>query len=88
MAMTMLSIYTKMKVDGYVIVPPLNSWDEQHKDKIWSNYYPSFALTPVDAWRRYIHPDNTKDTDFSIVVQRFHDRGYRVKKATLEIHDD
>lgn len=77
-----------MKVDGYVIVPPLNSWDQQHKDSIWGSYYPSFGLTPVEAWRRYIHRDNFKDMDFGIVVQRFHDRGYRVKKATLEIHDE
>ena len=77
-----------MKVDGYVIVPPLNSWDEKNKDAIWARGYPSFARTPVEAWHRHIHPDQTKDKGFSIVVQRFHDMGYRVKKATLEIHDE
>jgi len=75
------------KLEGYVIVPPLSPWDKKYSDQIWLDIgYPSFGKTPTEAWRRYIHPSQYEHIDFSILVQRLHDRGYRVKKATLEIN--
>lgn len=78
-----------MKLQGYVIVPPLSSWDEKHKEEIWAEMsYGSFGKTPSEAWRRSIHPSQYDALDFSIIVQRWFDRGYRVKKATLEILEE
>lgn len=78
-----------IKVSGYVIVPPINEWDEPHKDSIWGRMsYPSFGRTPVEAWKRIIHPSQYEHTDFGTIVQRWHDRGYRVKEATLEIKNE
>lgn len=75
------------KLEGYVIVPPLARWDKENYNSIWLDMgYPSFGKTPTEAWRRYIHPSQYEHIDFSIIVQRWHDRGYRVKKATLEIN--
>ncbi len=75
-----------MKLEGYVIVMPLSPWDEKNKDKIIPHMsYSTFALTPAQAWAIQTQR-SIRDIDFSIMVQRYHDKGYRVKKATLEIH--
>lgn len=76
-----------MKLNGYVIVPPLSPWNEKHKEQIWLGNYSSFETSAVKAWRRYTGNRYNK-SDLSIIIQRYHDRGYRVKKATLEIHDE
>ena len=76
-----------MKLDGYVIVMPLSPWDEKHKQKIVPYMaYSSFGQTPTEAWARHMGTNRSNDPDFSIKVQRWHDKGYRLKKATLEIH--
>lgn len=78
-----------MIIEGFVIVPPLSKWDEKHRDEIWSSMsYGVFGRTPTEAWKRQIHPSQYDHIDFSILVQRLHDRGYRVKKARLEIITD
>jgi hypothetical protein len=83
-------VYTAViRLHGYVVVPPLNKWDEPNKQEIWGSLgYPSFGKTPVEAWKRYIHPSQYEHIDFSIIVQRCHDRGYRIKEAILEIQDE
>lgn len=76
-----------MKLEGYVIVPPLNPWNEKNKDRIIPHMsYDTFSLTPAEAWSRHIRKP-IGDIDFPIMVQRWHDKGYRVKNATLEIHN-
>lgn len=77
-----------MKIDGYVIVTPINQWDEKHREKIISHMsYRTFGLTPTEAWLRFTgHPQN--DIDRPRIIQKWHDKGYRLKKATLEILDD
>lgn len=73
-------------LEGYVIVPPVNRWDEKNRDKIWDDMgYPTFGKTPAEAWRRFIHPTQIETHGFGTIVQRWHDRGYRIKKARLEI---
>jgi len=73
-----------MKLDGYVIVPPLNPWD---KKEHWLDFgYKTFATTPYEAWYRFT--GYTDDLDRSTKIQRWFDKGYRVKSATLEIHDE
>lgn len=82
-------VYCDMKLEGYVIVPPLSPWDQHHKEEIWlSMSYGSFGRTPVEAWKRSIHSSQHNVLDFSVIVQRWFDRGYRVKKATIEILEE
>ena len=77
-----------MKIDGYVIVPPVSPWDEKHKESIWLNFsYSNFGLNPAEAWRNFLDRA-ISDPDVSKAIQEFHDRGYRVKKATLEMYDE
>ena len=79
-----------IEIEGFVIIPPLSKWDEKHKDEIiGSMCYFSFGKTPAEAWRRYIHPSQYEnDSDLSIKIQRWHDMGYRVKKAKMEIYNE
>ena len=73
-----------MKLDGYVIVPPLNPWD---KKELWLEAgHRNFGRTPYEAWYRFT--GYTDDIDRTTKIQRCFDKGYRVKQATLEIHDD
>lgn len=77
-----------MKLDGYVIVPPLSPWDEKHRDLIITQMsYQTFGMNAAEAWLRftgYAHNDINRP----IKIQRWHDKGYRVKRAKLEIIDD
>lgn len=74
-----------MKLNGYVIVPPLSPWDEKHADKIIPQMsYRNLGNTPPEAWSRFMGTNQT-DLEWSRKVQHWHDRGYRVKKATLDI---
>jgi hypothetical protein len=69
-----------MKLDGYVIVPPLN------KEHLLEVGHRSFGRIPYEAWYRFTrYPD---DLDRTTKIQRWFDKGYRVKQATLEIHDE
>lgn len=73
-----------MKLDGFVIVPPLSPWDEKHEDEIIPDMsYHNFGKTATEAWLRHMQTKN--DLDFSRKVQYWHDRGYRLKRATLTI---
>lgn len=81
-----------IRLNGYVIVPPLNQWDEEHKDQIWSDFaYRTFGVSPTQAWTKFIGPASgilEEKYETSMRIQRWHDKGYRVKKATMEIHDE
>ena len=77
-----------MKMDGYVIVPPINKWDEKHRELIITHSsYNTFGKNAVEAWLRFTG-HHYADPDRSAKIQYWHDKGYRVKKATLEIIDD
>jgi hypothetical protein len=75
-----------MKLDGYVIVmTKLSPWDEKIKDQIVPQMsYATFGLTPAQAWSNHIRKP-IGHIDFPMLVQRWHDRGYRVKQATMAI---
>ena len=68
------------KIEGYVIVQPgKNAWKLSGK---------SFETSVRGAWM--LHIGGWKDRavgDEAILIQRWHDKGYRVKKATLIIED-
>jgi hypothetical protein len=76
-----------MHIDGFVIVPPLNTWDEKDRETIIPRMsYKTFALTATEAWARHtqIQPS---DDDFSKIVQTWHDHGYRLREATMLIKE-
>jgi hypothetical protein len=84
-----------IEVKGFVIVPPLNKWDEKYKDLIWGDAgHPTFGRSPHAAWRRFMGPNHnvknaTEDAaEFSRKVQFFFDRGYRIKDARMIIDAD
>jgi len=68
-------------IEGYVIVQP-----GKHGWKLCSN---TFGQNKMEAWLRQIqrwthHPD---PIDHPMLIQRWMDKGYRLKKATLFIDD-
>lgn len=75
-----------MTLDGFVIVQPLSPWDEKHRAQIIpAMAFGSFGRTEVEAWSRFLGPDKATSTDRAIMIQRWHDKGYRVHKAKMEI---
>ena len=70
----------KGKIEGYVIVQPgKNAWELSGK---------SFETSVRGAWMLHIGGWKDRDVgDEAILIQRWHDKGYRVKKATLIIED-
>ena len=73
-------------IEGFVIVQPLSEWDKKFERKIIADLsYSSFGRTEHGAWRRFIGPH--EQHEFNIKVQRFHDKGYRLRKARMEIDD-
>lgn len=72
-----------MKMEGYVIVPPVSEWDDL--ETVWPLIsYSSLGKTPTEAWMRH---GRLTEWD-SAKINRWIDRGYRLKKASLEIQDD
>ncbi len=74
-----------MKIEGFVIVPPPNPMFDEGQIKN-GTVYTTFSPYEIEAWSRHIQKE-IGDPDFSILVQRWHDRGYRLKDATLTIED-
>ena len=72
-----------MQLKGYVIIPPVNSWDDPEKVIPLSSYN-SFGITPMEAWMRHAGISE-KNMETGITIQRSHNRGYRLKEATLTI---
>lgn len=78
-----------MKMEGYVIVPTVNPWDEKNRDKIWlDTAYSTFHPSSTHVWNRFTDMVDLHPGERAKRVQYWFDRGYRVKKATLEIIDD
>ena len=76
----------RITVEGFVIVQPLSPWDEKHRDEIWSYLSPStFGRTEAEAWRRHVQHPHGDAGEFSQKVQHWHDRGYRVRRARMDI---
>jgi hypothetical protein len=77
-----------IEIEGFVIVPPLSKWKDKHiEELLHSDSHKSFGKTPQEAWRRIIHPSQYENAgDFSIKIQQWFDRGYRVKNAKITIN--
>ena len=80
-----------IRIDGYVIVGPVSPWYAKDREKIIGDTaFQSFGKTPYEAWMRHLggwRPEFDRG-DMSRRVQFYFDRGYRLKKATMEIHDE
>ncbi len=80
-----------IKVEGYVIVGPVSAWNEKYRDQIIADTsFQSFGKSPHEAWTRHLggwRPEFDKG-DMSRRVQFYFDRGYRLRKATMEIEVD
>jgi hypothetical protein len=76
----------KYELEGYVIVPPVSSWDKTHEHKIIPEMsYSTFHVTAAGSWALHCQV-SIIHLDFSEKVQAWHDRGYRLKKAKLTIN--
>lgn len=64
-------------IKGYVIVPP--------GDLAWQLCYWTFAPTKSEAWLRRIGHE-VHDIDIPYRRQLWHDKGHRLREATLTIH--
>lgn len=80
-----------IRIEGYVIVGPVSPWYEKDREKIIGDTaFQSFGKTPYETWMRHLggwRPEFDRG-DMSRRVQFYFDRGYRLKKATMEIHDE
>ena len=75
-----------MKIDGYVIVPPVNVWDDPAKI-IPAMSYNTFGTTPLDAWLKHLGDNHYNRNSTKQIIQRWFDVGYRLRQATLIIED-
>lgn len=78
------------EMNGYCIVGPVSPWDEKHRDAIeMDNAKRTFGATPGEAWaiqcRRGL--DAIDSQEMTRRTQHWHDRGYRLRRATLTLHD-
>lgn len=80
-----------IKVEGYVIVGPISPWDEKYREQIIGDTaFQSFAKSPYEAWMRHLggYRADIDKMEQSRRIRFYFDRGYRLKKATMEIEDD
>ena len=75
-----------MKIDGYVIVPPVNVWDDPAKI-IPAMSYNTFGTTPLDAWLKHLGDNRYNRNSTKQIIQRWVDVGYRLRQATVVIND-
>ena len=71
-----------MKLDGFVVSPP--SLPQDDEDKVIPHLsHHTFGCSPTEAWMRLIgYPyDRMRVNDYI-------DRGYRLRRATIEILDE
>ena len=77
-------------MEGFAIVGPVRPWDEKHADAIRLDSAKStFGQTAGEAWSKKIREDGAgfDPIERSRRVQHWHDRGYRLVKATLTIEN-
>ena len=66
----------KKETYGFVVKPPVS------KAASWGMSYQTFGLTTMEAWVRHCQ-STYDDPDISRKIQDWHDRGYRIRNATL-----
>lgn len=71
---------TEKVIKGFVIVPPVD------RDPDCQSGYWTFAPTAGEAWYRKLGHE-VADIERPTRIQRWHDIGYRLREATLTIHE-
>lgn len=70
-----------MAEEMFMVVPPLNPWDKP-ADKIMIHMGAStLSRTAGEAWTRHTRGEPSK-------VQYWFDRGYRLRRVTVELIDE
>ncbi len=73
--------------EGFVVLPPLMSWEAKDKDKIYADMaMSSFARTAELAWQKFVGFSALR-TEAPTLIRRWHDRGYRVAKVAVTIEE-
>lgn len=70
-------------MEGYVVVPPVNTWDNREVVFPLMSYN-TLGKTPTEAWLRFLQ---TTVYD-SMKVNSAIDRGYRLRRASIEILEE
>lgn len=79
---------SRATMKGFAIVGPVRTWDKKHGDEIrLDNAKQTFGETMFEAWSKQIREDGAgfDPMERSRRVQHWHDRGYRLVRATLTI---
>lgn len=73
-----------MKIEGYVICMPINTWGDKTKSP-WHPFSHTFGATAKEAWIRYLNLSPFESDDWDTKQTHFINCGYCVKEATLEV---
>lgn len=76
-----------MKIEGYVICQPVNTWGDKTKVP-WNPRMDSFGATMQEAWSRLMwhnHNVNYENPGWYRFQNEYVKRGYCPKKATMEV---
>ena len=76
------------QIKGFVIVPPSDAQSPAPgtaNDAAWKLGYWTFAPTAGEAWFRKIGYE-VHDIERPRMIQAWHDKGHRLREATLTIH--
>jgi hypothetical protein len=76
---------TSYTLEGYVVASPTSACENRAEIATNMSYY-TFGKTPTEAWIRHTQKQ-ASDPDFSIYIQRWFDKGFRLKKAKMIIED-
>ena len=75
-----------IELDGYVIV-----YNPKDKYANWQGSTSTFGLSPIESWIRQIGSSkyyNLSLGDRSLLIQKYHDVGFRLKKAKIMIDNN
>ena len=72
-----------MKIEGYVICQPINTFGDETKTPWWPKTW-SFGRTPHEAWQRYLNIE-PNHPDWDRMQQHYIDCGLCPKKATMDV---
>ena len=75
-----------MKIKGYVICQPIETWGDKTKSKWLAKPY-TFSQTPPEAWIRWINIPYGHD-DWDRRLQAWVNKGYCVKEAEMDVKID
>lgn len=72
-----------MKIKGYVICTPINTWGDETKSP-WHPHTDSFGKTPLEAWIRFLNI-TPSDADWDRKITHWVKCGHCPKHTTMEV---